>query len=210
MVNMKFLRILNLAGLVLLILILASPSVLGQGRGRGGGVGGGRGSGGGSSNAGGPPNGVGVDRGLGNASSRSNGRSDDGLSNASAKSNGRSDVGHDRARMASSRLRDADKELREHPNMASALNMSANNLRSGYQAALASNPELKFGQYVAASRLQRNLGTRFPGITRDAILAGLASGRSLGQTLHDLGLSDDQANDAKKRVEQEIKAAKKK
>lgn len=205
----QFWKTFNLAGLVFVIVIVASASVLGQGRGRGGGVGGGRGPGGGGGNAGGPPAGVGVDRGLGNASTRSNGRSDDGLSNASNKSNGRSDAGLDRARMASSRLRDADKELREHPRMAQNLNMNANTLRSGYQTALGLNPELKFGQYVAATRLGQNLRRRSPNITRDAILSGLASGRSIGQTLQNLGLSDDEANEAKKRVDREIKAAKK-
>jgi hypothetical protein len=200
-------RILNLAGIALLVLVLSTATAFAQGRGRGGGVGGGRGSGGGV--GGGPPAGVGVDRGLGNASTRSKGRSDDGLSNASNKSNGRSDAGHERARMASSRLRDADKELREHPRMAQALNMNANSLRGDYQAALVLNPELKFGQFVAATRLGQNLSRRSPNITRAAILDGLASGRSIGQTLQDLGLSDDQANDARKRVEREIKAAKK-
>jgi hypothetical protein len=204
----RFWQILNLVGIALLVLALGAATAFAQGKGRGGGVGGGRGSGGGGG-VGGPPAGVGVDRGLGNASTRSKGRSDDGLSNASEKSNGRSDAGHDRARMASSRLRDADKELREHPNMARALNMNANNLRSDYQAALALNPELKFGQFVAATRLGQNLGRRSPNITRNAILTGLASGRSIGQTLQDLGLNDDEADEARKRVEREIKAAKK-
>lgn len=203
----RFWQILNLAGLVMMVLIFASSSIFAQGRGRGGGTGGGRGSGGGG--VGGPPAGVGVDRGLGNASSRSNGRSDDGLSNASDRSKGRSDAGLERARMASSRLRDADKELREHPRMAQTLNMNANTLRSGYQAALALNPELKFGQYVAATRLGQNLGSRSPNITRDAILAGLASGRSIGRTLQDLGLNEDEADEARKRVDREIKAARK-
>lgn len=178
-------------------------SVCAQGRGRGGGVGGGRGSGGG------PPSGVGADRGTGNASIRSGGRSDSGLGNASDKSRGRSDAGLDRARMASSRLRDADKELRDHPGVAHALHVNANSLRSGYQAALVNNPELKFGQYVAATRLSQNLGSRHPNITRNGILAGLASGRSLGQTLQDLGLSDHEADQARKRAEREIKDARK-
>ena len=208
MYKKQFWQMLRMTGLFVLVLLLGGTSVFGQGKGRGGGVGGGRGSGGGGG-VGGPPAGVGVDRGLGNASTRSKGRSDDGLSNASEKSNGRSDAGHDRARMASSRLRDADKELREHPRMAQALNMNANSLRSGYQAALVLNPELKFGQFVAASRLGQNLGRRSPNITRDAILGGLASGRSIGQTLQDLGLTDDEASAAKKRVDREIKAAKK-
>lgn len=188
--------------LTLLILTLAI-GVFAQGRGRGGGSGGGRGSGGG------PPSGVGVDRGLGNASSRSNGRSDDGLSNASSRSNGRSDDGLDRARRASSNMRRADDDLRDHPNLPRALRVNANDLRGGYQAALATNPDLSFGNYVSATRLGQNLNRRFPNVTRDAILNGLASGRSLGQTLQDLGLNSDESKAARKQAEAEIKAARK-
>ena len=188
--------------LTILILTLAT-GVFAQGRGRGGGNGGGRGAGGG------PPAGVGVDRGLGNASSRSGGRSDDGLSNASTRSNGRSDDGLERARRASSNMRRADDDLRDHPNLPRALRTNANDLRDGYQAALARNPDLSFGNYVSATRLGQNLNRRFPNITRDAILSGLASGRSLGQTLQDLGLSSDESKAARKQAEAEIKAARK-
>jgi hypothetical protein len=87
------------------------------------------------------------------------------------------------------------------------LHTTANDLRSGYQAALLVNPNLKFGQYVAATRLAANLGDTNPTITREAILAGLADGRSLGRTLQDLGLSKDQAKAAEKRADQEIKDA---
>ena len=188
--------------LTILILTLAT-GVFAQGRGRGGGNAGGRGAGGG------PPSGVGVDRGLGNASRRSNGRSDDGLSNASTRSNGRSDDGLDRARRASSNMRRADDDLQDHPNLPRALRTNANDLRAGYQAALASNPDLSFGNYVSATRLGQNLNRRFPNITRDAILNGLASGRSLGQTLQDLGLNSDESKAARKQAEAEIKAARK-
>jgi len=188
--------------LTILVLTLATGAFA-QGRGRGGGNGGGRGSGGG------PPSGVGVDRGLGNASSRSGGRSDDGLSNASTKSNGRSDDGLERARRASSNMRRADDDLRDHPNVPRALHTNANDLRAGYQAALASNPDLSFGNYVSATRLGQNLNRRFPNISRDAILGGLASGRSLGQTLQDLGLNSDESKAARKQAEAEIKAARK-
>jgi hypothetical protein len=160
-------------------------------------------------NGGGPPAGVGVERGIGNSSVRSDGRADTGRANASNKSNGRSDAGLERARMASSRLHDADRDLRDHPGLPHTLHTNANDLRAGYQAALINNPDLKFGQYVAATRLSQNLGSRHPNITRNAILAGLASGRSLGQTLQDLGLSDHEAAAAKKRAEQEIKEARK-
>jgi hypothetical protein len=183
-----------------------SVGVFAQGRGRGGG--GGRGSGsGGSSNRGGPPPGTGVDRGLGNASDRSGGRSDDGLSNASTKSKGRSAEGIERAR--SNNLRRADDDLADHPGLPRALHTNANDLRSGYQAALATNPDLSFGNYVSATRLGQNLNSRFPNVTRDAILNGLNSGRSLGQTLQDLGLNEREAKDARRRADDEIKAAKK-
>lgn len=196
--------------LVSLLVLVMATGVFAQGRGHGAGAGGSRGGGvgmGGSS--GGPPPGAGVDRGLGNASSRSGGHSDDGLNNASIKSNGRSDDGLDRARRASSNMRHADDDLRDHPNLAHALHTNANDLRSGYQAALANNPDLTFGNYVAATRLGQNLHRRFPNVTRDAILSGLASGRSLGQTLQDLGLSSDEAKDARKQADREIKAARK-
>lgn len=193
--------------LTALFVISLTMSVFAQGRGRGGGVGGGAGSGAGS--AGGPPPGVGVDRGLGNASSRSNGRSDDGRENASDRSNGRSDAGIERARIASDNLNRGERDLRNHPGIADSLHTNANDLRAGYQAALVTNPNLKFGQYVAATRLSQNLGTRFPSITRDAILAGLASGKSIGSTLQDLGLSSHEANEAKKQAEREIKRSRK-
>jgi hypothetical protein len=183
-----------------------TTSAFGQGRGRGGGGGGGRGSGGGAgSNAGGPPPGAGVDRGLGNASDRSEGRSNRGLATASEKSRGRSDAGLERARVASNNLRHADEDLRAHPGIARTLRTNANDLRSGYQAALATNPNLKFGQFVSATRVSQNLRSRHPAITRTAILNGLASGRSLGQTLQDLGLSEHEANEAKRQADREIK-----
>lgn len=186
--------------LCLLVLVLATGAFA-QGKGRGGG--GGRGSG----NAGGPPPGRGVDRGIDNASSKSGGRSDDGLNNASAKSNGRSDAGLQRARDAN--LRRADNDLRDHPGLPRALHTNANDLRAGYQTALLTNPDLSFGNYVAATRLSQNLGSRHPNITRNAILSGLASGRSLGRTLQDLGLSERDSKDARRLVDDEIKRAKK-
>jgi hypothetical protein len=195
------------AGFLLLLVLVLATGAFAQGKGGGKGGGGGRGSGGGSGHGGGPPAGAGVDRGPGNASERSGGRSDDGLNNASSKSNGRSDAGRERARRASSNLRRADDDLRDHPGVPRALHTNANDLRSGYQAALATNPDLSFGNYVSATRVSQNLNSRFPNVTRDAILSGMASGRSLGQTLQDLGLNEREAKDARKRADAEIKAA---
>jgi hypothetical protein len=193
----------------LLVLVLATGAFAqGKGGSRGGGGGGNRGAGSGG-HGGGPPSGVGVDRGLGNASEKSRGRSDDGLSNASNKSNGRSDAGLERARRANDNLRRADNDLRDHPGVPKALHTNANDLRAGYQAALATNPDLSFGNYVSATRVSQNLSRTNPNITREAILNGMASGRSLGKTLQDLGLNERQANDARKQAEREIKDARK-
>lgn len=208
MKNRSFGRFFFATTLCVVVLSLTT-SVFGQGKGRGGGGGGGRGSGAGAGNAGGPPPGVGVDRGLGNASDRSNGRSDTGMGTASDRSNGRSDAGLERARLAGENRRQANKELQEHPGIANTLHVNANDLRSGYQAALLANPNLKFGQYVSATRVAQNLHGRFPNITRDAILTGLASGDSLGRTLQNLGLSSHDADAAKKQAEREIKQARK-
>ena len=192
-------------GLLCLLVLALAVGAFAQGKGRGGGSS--RGNSGGSNRGGGPPPGTGVDRGLGNASERSKGRSDDGLSNASTKSKGRSAEGIERAR--SNNLRRADDDLRDHPRLPRALHTNANDLRSGYQAALAVNPDLTFGNYVSATRLGQNLNPRFPNITRDAILGGLNSGRSLGQTLQDLGLNERESKEARKRADNEIKAARK-
>jgi hypothetical protein len=182
-------------------MIAITPDAAAQGKGRGSG-------GGGGSSAGGPPPGAGVDRGMGRSSDSSNGRADVGRGNASDRSNGRSDAGLDRARIASDNLRIADNDLRRHPNLANDLHMNANDLRAGYQAALATNPNLTFGNYVAATRLARNLGSRNPAITRSSILAGLAQGDSLGRTLRNLGMGKDEANAAVKRAERELKESK--
>ena len=199
------------AALACLLVLVLAGGVFAQGKGKGAGGGGGSGKGGGSSmgHGGGPPTGTGVDRGLGNASDKSKGRSDEGLSNASTKSNGRSDAGLERARRANDNLRHADNDLRDHPGVPRALHTNANDLRAGYQSALATNPDLTFGNYVSATRLSQNLGSRNPNITRTAILNRLASGRSLGQTLQDLGMNDRDSKEARKQVERELKEARK-
>jgi hypothetical protein len=194
-----------IASLGLVFLLIAGVQVMASAQGRGRGAGGGPPAG---NPGGGPPSGVGVDRGIGTSSDRSNGRADTGRGTASDRSGGRSDAGLDRARLQRQNSQQADNELRDHPGMAASLHTTANHLRSGYQAALLANPNLKFGQYVAARRLAANLGSTHPNITTNAILAGLGAGKSIGQTLHDLGLSKQQAKDAQKRAEREIKEAK--
>jgi hypothetical protein len=191
--------------LVLFLSFIFGPCMNAKAQGRGRGGGGGRPSG--NSGMGGRGAG-GVDGGLGTSSDRSNGRSDRGLGTASDKSMGRSDAGLDRARAAKENARQADEELRDHPGLAKGMNMSANQLRDGYQAALATNPNLKFGQYVAANRIAKNLGARNPNVTTDGILRGLAGGKSIGQSLQDLGVNSREAKEAEKTADREIKESK--
>lgn len=194
----------------LTIVLIASAFLLGietvasaQGRGRG------QGGPPAGVPAGGPPSGVGVGRGIGTSSDRSDGRADTGRSTASDRSNGRSDAGLERAALQRQNAQRADKDLNDHPEMAARLHTTANDLRSGYQAALLTNPNLKFGQYVAATRLAANLGTRYPHVTSAAILAGIANGDSIGETLQNLGVGKAEAKNAERTVDREIKEAKK-
>jgi hypothetical protein len=199
----------KLAGLALACLFVVGAHAVAsaQGRGRGGG-GGNPGAGTPGRGAGGPglgrPGGVGVDRGVGRSSDRSDGRADGGRATASERSNGRSDAGLERARLRRENGRRADEELREHPGVAERLNTPPGRLREQYEAALALDPDLKFGQFVAANVLARNHGGRNPAITTEAILAGLRGGDSIGRTLQNLGLSSREAKDAEKRAKREI------
>ena len=202
---MKAKKLTALASLALAAVLALGMNTLVSAQGRGGGHGN---AGGGRPAGAGNPGGGGVDTGLGTASTRSGGRSDAGLGNADTRSNGRSSTGIDRARMASENSHRADVELREHPRLADATHMNANDLRGAYQTALQANPNLTFGQFVAANMLARNLGTNNPAITTDAILSRLASGMSIGRSLQDLGLSSSDAKTAKKQVDNEIKASK--
>lgn len=209
---MKTKKFVSIAAIFLVTVFLASADVFGQGRGGGrpsGAGGGGGGMGGGRPAGVGQPGGTGgVDRGLGTASDRSRGRSDDGLGNASTRSNGRSDAGLDRARMGGAPDRDSN-ELRRYTGISKKLDMTPEALRASYEAALAVNPDLKWGQFVAANVVADNLGARFPNITSAAILQGLADGDSLGRTLERLGLGEEQAEEVEKEAKRQIKESRK-
>ncbi len=158
----------------------------------------------------GPPAGnPGVDRGLANASTNSGGRLDTGLGNASTNSSGRSDNGIDRARAGRNNAASlSDTELNRYRGLSRKLGITPEEMRLRYAAALAANPDLKYGQFVAANVIADNLNGRNPLVTSSAILAGLANGDSIGQTLHSLGLGKDDAKAAEKDAKQKIKAAK--
>lgn len=198
----------GMAAILFALLLLPSIDVHGQGHGGGRPSGAGGGMGGGRPSGVGQPGGVGgVDRGLGTASDRSRGRSDDGLGNASTRSNGRSMTGLERARMGGAPDRGSE-ELHRYTGLSKKLGTTPEALRASYDSALAANPDLKWGQFVSANVVADNLGGRFPNITSAAILQGLADGDSLGKTLQNLGLGEDQADDVEKAAKREIKESK--
>jgi hypothetical protein len=182
-----------------------NSDIFAQGRGGGGG----RPSGNPSSSR--PTNNGGgnVNRGITTSSQRSNGRSDNGLGNASRNSNGRSDDGLNRARTGGNRELPDDNELNRYRGISRKLNTTPETLRSQYEAALASNPDLKWGQFVAANVIADNLNSRNSRITASAILAGLRSGDSIGETLRNLGLSSDEAKRIEKDAKRQIKESRK-
>ena len=209
---MRIRNFLTFVAFGLSFVLFASADISAQGRGggrpasAGGGNGGGRPAGVGQPGGMGQP--TGVDRGLGTSSTRSDGRADTGRGNASTRSNGRSDTGLDRARAGGAPDRGSD-ELHRYNGLSKKLGTTPDALRASYEAALAANPDLTWGKFVSANVVASNLGRRFPNITSAAILDGLRTGDSLGETLQRLGLGEEQAELAEKEAKREIKASKK-
>ena len=99
--------------------------------------------------------------------------------------------------------------LRRYTGISKKLGTTPEELRASYDAALAANPDLKWGHFVSANVVADNLGGRYPNITSAAILEGLANGDSLGRTLENLGLGEEQADEAEKAAKREIKESRK-
>ncbi len=93
--------------------------------------------------------------------------------------------------------------------IANKLGTTSDILESAYQTALAANPKLTRGQFIAANVLAQNLGTKNPAITTPAILDGLKSGKSIGQTLQALGVKANDARDAQRAANREIQQSQK-
>jgi hypothetical protein len=91
--------------------------------------------------------------------------------------------------------------------VAKKLGTTPDALESAYQTAKQANPKLKRGQFVAANILAQNLGSKNPAITTQAILSGLQSGKSIGQTLQSLGLSSKDARAAERQADRDAKEA---
>jgi hypothetical protein len=91
--------------------------------------------------------------------------------------------------------------------IAAKLGTTPDALESAYTAAKQANPKLTRGQFVAANVLAKNLGDKNSAITTQAILDGLQSGKSIGQTLQGLGMGASDADQAQDAANKEIRAA---
>ncbi len=91
--------------------------------------------------------------------------------------------------------------------VAAKLGTTPDALESAYTAAKQANPKLTRGQFVAASVLAKNLSDKNSAITTQAILDGLQSGKSIGQTLQGLGMGASDADKAQDAANKEIRAA---
>lgn len=117
---------------------------------------------------------------------------------------------HARSTADSSRVeRQKSSNLKAFRGIASKLNTTPAALQYAYETARAANPKLSRGNFIAANVLADNLGARHPNITTQAILSGLQSGKSVGQTLQSLGLSGAEAKQARRAADHDTKAANK-
>jgi hypothetical protein len=91
--------------------------------------------------------------------------------------------------------------------IANKLGSTPGALETAYTAAKQVNPKLTRGQFVAANVLAKNLGDKNSAITTQAILDGLQSGKSIGQTLQGLGMGASDADKAEQDANKEIRAA---
>ncbi len=91
--------------------------------------------------------------------------------------------------------------------IAAKLGTTPDALQSAYESAKQANPKLSRGNFVAANMLAHNLGAKNSAITTQAILSGLQSGKSIGQTLQGLGLSAKDAEDAERQARRDAAAA---
>jgi len=91
--------------------------------------------------------------------------------------------------------------------VAAKLGTTPDALESAYTAAKQANPKLTRGQFVAANVLAKNLSDKNSAITAQAILDGLQSGKSIGQTLQGLGMGGGDADKAQDAANKEIRAA---
>lgn len=166
----------NLIGLILgLGLIFAvSSDAFAQGRGRGGGGGNGNG--------------------RGNSGTVTRGNS--GNDNINRSRNDRNDkINNNRG--------NTNAQNNRYEGLSRKTGMSSQSLRKWYESQRELNPDLTYGQFVAANMIARN----HQGISAQTILNGLENGSSIGQVLQDQGWNKNQIKSERKRIKKNVKDA---
>ena len=126
---------------------------------------------------------------------------------AQKPAHGRASANAPSANRPSNPDQDRAKDVDRFRGIAQKLGTSPDALESEYLAARQANPKLTHGQFVAANMVAHNLSAKNPNITTQAILDGLKSGKSIGQTLQSLGLSDKEAKEAEASAKRDAKQA---
>ena len=98
-------------------------------------------------------------------------------------------------------------ETKSFRGVAAKLHTTPQALEAAYDAAKAANPNLTHGQFIAANVVAQNLGEKNPAVTTQALLDGLKSGKSIGQTLRGLKVSDKEADEAERAADKAAKEA---
>ncbi len=98
-------------------------------------------------------------------------------------------------------------ETKSFRGIAEKLHTTPQALEQAYATAKVQYPDLTRGQFIAANVVAQNLGEKNPAITSTAILNGLASHKSIGQTLHSLGVNDKEADEAERAANKAAKEA---
>lgn len=110
-------------------------------------------------------------------------------------------------RQSETRGTESAEQTKSFNGIATKLGTTGTALQQAYDAAKTANPKLTRGQFIAANVVAHNLGEKNPAITTQAILDGLKSGKSIGQTLRSVGVSEKDAAQAEQAADQESKDA---
>lgn len=94
--------------------------------------------------------------------------------------------------------------------LAKKIGMSPESARAWYETERALNPDLTYGQFVAANMIARKHGSRNSLLTTERILTGLRNGGNLGQSVKNLGFRDKDYKKERKRIDKIFKKSAKK
>lgn len=95
-------------------------------------------------------------------------------------------------------------ESKRFRGLAKKIDLSPAEARAWYLEEKEANPDLTYGQFVAANMIARKHGKRNPRLTTEAILDKLRAGKSLGRAVKDLGLKDKVYKRTKDRINRDL------